>query len=232
MACRRRMMIAVSTWSVLATAALVIGCIYPGRVPPPAAIPFTPETPATDQFSAPPNAPHLSVTPVPEAGGTGFLWPPAAPLRQWKYIVLHHTAATTGSVASIDAAHRQRTDSEGHNWRGIGYHFVIGNGQGMGDGQVEPTFRWQEQSSGAHAGVGEYNEFGIGVCLVGNFEEAPPTPAQVAAVKRLVAALKGRCGIGTGGVLRHGEIKATECPGALFPHADVAATPAIALWPL
>ena len=92
----------------------------------------------------------------------------------------------------------------------------------MADGAIEPTFRWQEQSAGAHAGVNEYNELGVGICLVGNFEEAPPTPAQLAAVKRLVAALKGRCHIGAAAVLRHGDLKATACPGKFFPHDEVA----------
>jgi hypothetical protein len=44
-------------------------------------------------------------------------------------------------------------------------------------------------------------------------------------VKRLVGALKANCKIETGGVIRHGDVKATECPGKLFPFGEVAATP-------
>ncbi|MBL8851386.1 MAG: N-acetylmuramoyl-L-alanine amidase, partial [Planctomycetaceae bacterium] len=147
------------------------------------------------------------------------------PLKKWQYIVLHHTASTSGSVTTIHAEHQQRKDSDGNNWRGIGYHFVIGNGNGMPDGLIEPTFRWHDQSSGAHAGVGLYNEFGIGICLIGNFDETPPTPRQLAAVKQIVAALKQTCVIETSGVVRHGDVKATACPGKLFPFDEVAATP-------
>ncbi|MEW4530028.1 MAG: peptidoglycan recognition family protein [Maioricimonas sp. JB045] len=142
--------------------------------------------------------------------------------RNWKYIVLHHTASSRGSVESIHRAHLQRRDAAGRPWRGIGYHFVIGNGQGMPDGAIEPTFRWKEQSSGAHAGIGLYNQVGIGICLVGNFEKTPPTDAQLKSVRRLVALLKARYDIGPREVIRHQDVKATACPGRKFPFNDVA----------
>ena len=205
-------------------ASLGIGCFQPQRVPPPGAIPYQPDAGGPDLFSAPPDVPEFSASPQPELSAPAFAWTPPVPAHAWKFIVLHHTASERGSVESIHDAHLKRTDSEGNHWRGIGYHFVIGNGNGMPDGAIEPTFRWDEQSSGAHAGVGEYNRDGIGVCLVGNFEEAEPTPAQMDAVKRLVSALKAEFRIDAAQVLRHGELKATACPGRLFPHEEVAAS--------
>jgi len=104
---------------------------------------------------------------------------------------------------------------------------VIGNGQGMADGAIEPTFRWRTQIQGAHAGSPDkdYNEVGIGVCLVGNFENAPPTPAQRRSVKLLVQTLKSAYHISSGDVVGHKDIrgKPTECPGKYFPMAEVAA---------
>lgn len=204
---------------------LVSGCLPSQPPPPPAAIPYRPDPSIGNLFQPRIPSPPLITEPPAQPPVRDFSWTPAAPLHGWKYIVLHHTASTSGSVDSIDETHQQRTDSSGNPWRGIGYHFVIGNGNGMPDGAIEPTFRWQEQSSGAHAGINEYNRLGIGICLVGNFEESPPSPAQVAAVKRLVAALKAQCGLETDQILRHGDLKATECPGQFFPFADVAATP-------
>ncbi|REJ86439.1 MAG: N-acetylmuramoyl-L-alanine amidase [Planctomycetota bacterium] len=216
--------VAASAAACALLAALGIGCFQPQRVPPPGAIPYQPDASGEDLFSPPPTAPDFSVAP-PQTVVPTFAWTPPVPAHAWKYIVLHHTASETGSVDSIHETHLKRTDSEGNNWRGIGYHFVIGNGNGMPDGAIEPTFRWDDQSSGAHAGVGEYNRDGIGVCLVGNFEETEPTPAQIEAVKRLVGALKSEYGLGSAQVLRHGELKATACPGRLFPHEEVAASP-------
>ena len=69
-----------------------------------------------------------------------------ADLRDWDYIVLHHTASESGSVASIHEEHLRRKDKNGNAWLGIGYHFVIGNGSGMDDGEIEPTFRFGNSS--------------------------------------------------------------------------------------
>jgi hypothetical protein len=148
-------------------------------------------------------------------------WESDVPFHAWKYVVIHHTATDSGSVESIDQTHR-----DVNQWQGIGYHFLIGNGNGMEDGQVEATFRWQEQLPGAHAGVGPYNEYGIGICLVGNFEVDEPTPAQIDAVSRLVAGLKAEFGLSDGQILRHKDLKPTACPGQNFPFERVAAVPA------
>jgi hypothetical protein len=135
--------------------------------------------------------------------------------------VLHHTATEKGSVEDIHESHLQRKDAGGNHWLGIGYHFVIGNGKGMGDGVIEPTFRWREQLQGAHAGVADYNDLGIGIVLIGNFNEHPPTAAQLAAVKQLVATLKAAYGINSEDVVGHGDVKATECPGRYFPLGEI-----------
>jgi N-acetyl-anhydromuramyl-L-alanine amidase AmpD len=107
---------------------------------------------------------------------------------------------------------------------GIGYHFVIGNGHGMPDGAIEPTFRWRQQLHGAHAGSSnpQYNQQGIGIVLVGNFEKDAPTTAQMNAAKSLVRTLKAAYHISAQNVLGHRDVRATECPGKLFPLTEVA----------
>ncbi|HEV3024474.1 MAG TPA: peptidoglycan recognition family protein, partial [Pirellulales bacterium] len=144
-------------------------------------------------------------------------WKPDVPARKWNSIVLHHTGTPTGNVEAIEADHRQRTDSAGQPWLGIGYHFVIGNGQGLADGRVEPTFRWRQQLHGAHAGDRQYNQEGIGICLVGDFSASPPTARQIDALKRLVAWLGRQYSIDRESVVRHSDVAATECPGSQFP---------------
>lgn len=162
---------------------------------------------------------------VPPQVGSANPWNPPTTPRVWKYVVIHHTASKGGSVESIHEAHLQRKDNAGNPWLGIGYHFVIGNGNGMGDGAIEPTFRWKQQMHGAHAGAAnkEHNEHGIGVCLVGNFEQDAPTAAQRAAVKRLVQTLKAEYSIPANHVIGHRDIRATACPGRLFPMTEIAA---------
>ena len=94
----------------------------------------------------------------------------------------------------------------------------------MGDGEIEATFRWRKQIQGAHAGVRKYNEYGIGIALVGNFDKTRPTAAQLRAVKRLVGTLKAAYGIGSDHVLGHSDVRATDCPGRNFPLADVSSS--------
>ncbi len=172
--------------------------------------------------TAPPTRSKPALTPPPAVSDElQRLLAVEAAERPWRYIVLHHTGTDAGSVESIHRAHLRRKDKYGRHWLGIGYHFVVGNGNGMGDGEVEPTFRWKQQIQGAHAGVSEYNEYGIGIALVGNFEKHRPTSRQLASVEQLVSALCRRYGIPPERVLGHRDIKATACPGRLFPLEEI-----------
>ncbi len=155
-------------------------------------------------------------------GSTDPFEPPLA-ARAWKTIVLHHSATSGGDVASIDAVHRRQRDRAGHPWLGIGYHFVVGNGQQMADGEIQPTFRWLKQLPGAHAGTRDHNEQGIGICLIGNFDKAAPTARQVAAVRGLIKSLAARFAIPRERLLRHLDVQATLCPGRMFPWEQVRA---------
>ena len=139
-----------------------------------------------------------------------------AAVRDWNWVVVHHTATESGDVASIHAAHKARVSPSGVPWRGVGYHFVVGNGRGMPDGAVEPTFRWRRQLAGAHAGDRDFNSRGVGVALVGDFTKADPTPAQLAATADLIASLRDRYDIPADRVVGHGDLKNTACPGDRF----------------
>ena len=84
----------------------------------------------------------------------------------------------------------------------------------------QTIFPITKQEAGAHAKSQYYNEHGIGICLVGNFELSPPTPAQMAALRTLLGALERRYGIPRDKVLGHHEVReggGTVCPGRFFP---------------
>lgn len=152
----------------------------------------------------------------------GNPWKTKVAARDWKHIVIHHTASEAGSVETIHAEHITRKDKNGNPWKGIGYHFLIGNGTGMTDGEIEATFRWTQQMQGAHAGNDEYNQHGIGICLVGNFQDHRPSAAQLASIKRLVGVLKREYSIKSSQVVGHRDVKSTACPGKMFPMTEVA----------
>src|SRR5206468_7992138 len=107
-------------------------------------------------------------------------WIPTSSARPWKWIIIHHSATPAGSLAVIDREHKEK------GWDGCGYHFVIGNGTNSGDGQVEPSARWPIQKWGAHAKTpdNKFNDYGIGICLVGNFDIDRPTAAQIQSLNK------------------------------------------------
>ena len=144
-------------------------------------------------------------------------WSVSGARRAWRYIVIHHSATDTGSAKAFDIEHRQRRDKDGQRWDGLGYDFVIGNGAGSGDGQVEVGYRWREQKRGAHAGNDLMNEQGVGICLVGDFTKNRPTAAQMHSLSRLCNFLSSYCGIPRSNFRMHGDVKNTSCPGPLFP---------------
>jgi len=141
--------------------------------------------------------------------------------KRWKAIIIHHSATDSGDMAVFDDYHRN-----GHNWDGIGYDFVIGNGKGSGDGEVEVTYRWRDQVAGAHVGgtpENWANVDGIGICLVGDYTKTRPTYRQMQSLKQLVRFLQERYKIPTERVYGHcetpGYTRGTVCPGHLFPMA-------------
>jgi len=96
---------------------------------------------------------------------------PLVPSRV-KYLVLHQSGAEREdgeTMIEIDRVHRRRGLLQ------IGYHFVIRR-----DGMVEPGR--DLEIPGAHARG--FNQFSVGVCLIGKAGEKP-TDAQVLAVMEL-----------------------------------------------
>ena len=138
-------------------------------------------------------------------------WTPEALPRPWRWIVIHHSASESGSAAAFDQWHRAR------GWDELGYHFVITNGRGGDDGSVEVGSRWTKQKWGAHCKTPDnrYNDFGVGICLVGDFRKAQPTAAQLASLRRLTRFLADRYGIDPANVIGHRDAPgaATVCPG-------------------
>jgi hypothetical protein len=169
---------------------------------------------------APPPAPAHRPAPAParHVSWNEAEWIPGGAERPWQFIVIHHSATPTGSAADFDRMHRAK------GWDELGYHFVIGNGTGSGNGEVEVGSRWTKQKHGAHTKVAahpEYNDLGIGICLVGNFDVTRPTDAQMESLARLIRCMMRRYAIPRGHIYGHGQLKPTDCPGRNFDYGDL-----------
>lgn len=131
---------------------------------------------------------------------------PVQPGR-WKYIYVHHSRTMNGNAMTL---------SQGPN--GLADHFVIANGDGAADGQVQVGQRWDEQASaGATAGTTRIEPSCISICVIGDFDHAVPTPNQIRRLTSLVNALQSRFDIPRGQVITISDANSAASTGRYFP---------------
>ncbi|MHC5026067.1 MAG: peptidoglycan recognition protein family protein [Planctomycetota bacterium] len=134
--------------------------------------------------------------------------------ERWAGIVIHHLGVPAGDAKSV---HRQHVDL---GYQGLGYHFLIGNGSGLGDGVVHIGYRWNSQLPGAHC-IGPsadwLNERTIGICLIGNGDKRAFTPKQLRHLMILVERLQRQLDIPADAVYLHSDVASVSSPGSLFP---------------
>jgi hypothetical protein len=129
---------------------------------------------------------------------------------RWRYVFIHHSGTDSGNAATI-----------GESADGLPDHFVIGNGDGCGDGEVQVAQRWNHQKgAGRVEGLRAIDSSCISICLIGDFNRARPTPTQVLRLTQLVGALQTRCGIPAGNVKILESDQSTAGIGAHFPAAN------------
>jgi len=136
-------------------------------------------------------------------------------MKKWKGIVIHCSDSEFGDAMVIDDWHKQR------KWSGVGYHFVITNGQASTkipylraiDGQIQ-TGR-PLNKSGAHAG-NPYNKTHIGICLIGVKDFST---YQFAALQLLIKELMDKFGIDPENIIGHYQCSTVN--GKTCPNFDV-----------
>ena len=134
----------------------------------------------------------------------------------WDSIVIVHSGSPAGSAESIGAQHKQV------GYDGLSYHFLIGNGTGMGDGEIHLGNRWLTQSNGAQLAGLQTNATtnAIEICLVGDGDRKPFTDQQIQYLAQVVSALSTRLDIPKDRIYLHEDLAATTSPGRYFPRAN------------
>ncbi|MDF1810288.1 MAG: peptidoglycan recognition family protein [Phycisphaerales bacterium] len=136
---------------------------------------------------------------------------------RWSSIVIVHSGSPAGSAADISQEHREL------GYDGLGFHFVIGNGTRMGDGEIHVGYRWINQRDGAQlAGAGAgFNSSGvIEICLVGDGDRRPFTDEQLHRLAQVVTSLAERLEIPSDQIYLHHDLAGTTSPGKYFPQAE------------
>ena len=139
---------------------------------------------------------------------------------KWSSIVIQHLGEPAGSIKSIQRSHL----SGGLD--GIGFHFIIGNGNGLGDGVVHGSERWVNQTRAARpisVDLESWDENVITICLIGNGNRRSFTEKQILHLSRLVQRLQNKLSIESSDVYLASDLDNSSnmapSPGKFFAEA-------------
>ena len=137
-------------------------------------------------------------------------------LNGWSTIVIKHLGQPSGVISRIERDHKMK------GLNGIGYHFVIGNGNGLGDGLIHVGYRWIEQLPAAKPKQSlQWEDSTISICLVGNGDRRPFSDMQIRHLTRLVQRLQQELSIPSDRVLLAREVSnSSVSPGQYFAEAQ------------
>lgn len=126
-------------------------------------------------------------------------------------IVLHHSLTDDGETVSWGAIRKFHVEM--HGWREIGYHYGI---ERVGKHYEILVGRFLEEDAAA-VKEQRMNRHGIHVCFIGNFDLAPPPPAQWLLGLHLVRSLTLQFSIPKDRIFGHRDFASYKsCPGTLF----------------
>lgn len=108
-------------------------------------------------------------------------------------------------LRQVDLNHIKGT-GHAEPWACIGYHFIIDVSGKVYEGR---PLKYQ----GAHAGNDQVNKLNIGICLIGDFDQARVPAAQRTALLSTLDRLCLQYDINRTSVYGHKHFKSTECPG-------------------
>jgi len=139
-----------------------------------------------------------------------------------QYICIHHSLTKDGQVVDWEAIRKYHREVNG--WSEIGYHYGVervGNRLSLQVGR-------SEAQPGAHTREMHMNGKSLGICVVGNFDLAPPGLEVLRFLADIVKRKIAEYGIPVQSVLGHREVGAMagfdwkkgqykSCPGKYFP---------------
>lgn len=125
--------------------------------------------------------------------------------RTWKYVYIHHSKTSDGDAQTLSSGD-------------LGDHFVICNGDGGGDGEVQVGYRWTKQLPGvAPRGAKSITADCISICLVGDFDMTRPTTQQTRNLSHLVTSLQSKYNISASNIYMANQSGAPAGIGRHFP---------------
>jgi hypothetical protein len=102
---------------------------------------------------------------------------------RWNCIEIYYSGTKAGNIEQLASLSGLASPED------IDCHFVICNGLGGDDGQVQPTENWQKQWSVIPSRAPHDNGQTIRICIIADDKTAPPTDFQIKRAEVLVEEL-------------------------------------------
>ena len=139
-----------------------------------------------------------------------------------QHVLIHHSLTKDGEVVDWKAIRRYHKEVKG--WYDIGYHYGV---ERVGSGLALQIGR-PESQEGAHCKEMHMNLKSLGICVVGNFDLAPPGLEVMRFLADICRRKVSEYGIPVNAVIGHREVGSMagfdwrkgqykSCPGKYFP---------------
>jgi hypothetical protein len=128
--------------------------------------------------------------------------------NRWKYIYIRHSRTAAGNALTLTNNKAVPAD-----------HFVIGNGDGAVDGEIQIGQHWDSQTSATAPAGATIDPACISICLVGDFDQTRPTPTQLHRLVQLVNALQARFRVPAQNIVLVNQAKSPAGIGKYFPQS-------------
>ena len=108
---------------------------------------------------------------------------------RWNCIEIYYSNTKAGNIEQLASLSGLSSPED------INYHFVICNGLGADDGQIQPTEKWQRQWSIVPGQTWYDSSQTIRICVIADDKTIRPTNLQIKRVEALVEALSRKFNI-------------------------------------
>ena len=130
-------------------------------------------------------------------------------MRKWQKIIVHHSLTKDNQTVNWGAIRKYHVENLG--WSDIGYHF----GVEFVNGVLKIQWGRPLDMDGAHTRGA--NEYSIGICLIGNYDNSPPSRNQIEKLSELILSICLLFGINPVNIYPHSHFATNKsCPGSRF----------------
>jgi hypothetical protein len=113
---------------------------------------------------------------------------------RWESVEVFYSNTAAGNIRQLAALEGLASAED------VNFHFLVCNGRGGADGQIQPSDRWQRQRPCIPDGLWDGSGRSIRICVVGDTGNRPATDCQAKRTAELIEQICRKFSIGPQGV--------------------------------